>query len=221
MPELRGLIVDWGGVLTTALHDTMAAFCAADGIDYARFLAVMREWFVEHRTGDANPAHALERGEVSNDDFERVLAARLTTLDGRPVRADGLLRRMFAGFDHDPGMAGVVRRARRAGIRTALCSNSWGNDYPREGWDELFDAVVISGEVGMRKPEPRIYRHTAAALGLPPERCVFVDDLAANVRGAVAAGMVGVHHVSAERTGAELEALFHIPLLTERTVGPP
>jgi epoxide hydrolase-like predicted phosphatase len=212
VPELRGLIVDWGGVLTTALADTMAAFCAADGIDYAQFVGVMREWFADHAT-QGSPAHALERGEVSNDDFERVLAGRLTTTDGRPVQASGLLQRMFAGFDHDPGMAGIVRRARLAGIRTALCSNSWGNEYPREGWDELFDAVVISGEVGMRKPERRIYAHTAAAIGLPPAQCVFVDDLAVNVRGAVDAGMVGIRHVSAEQTGAELEALFGVPLL--------
>jgi epoxide hydrolase-like predicted phosphatase len=207
--ELRGLVVDWGGVMTTALRDCMAAFCAADGIAYDRFAAVMREWLgpAGEASIDGNPAHGLERGELAPAEFERALAERLSTPAAR-VEAAGLLDRMFATFDHDHGMAGVVRRARQAGLRTALCSNSWGNDYPRHSWTGLFDAVVISGEVGMRKPEPRIYRHTARLLGLAPPECVFVDDLATNVRGAAAVGMVGVLHVSTERTAGELEALF-------------
>ena len=213
MPELRGLIVDWGGVMTTALRECMASFCARDGIDYAVFTSVMREWLGP--AGEAslagNPAHELERGEVAVSDFEQALAARLSTPTSR-VEPKGLLTRMFSGFDSDPGMVGVVRRAKRAGVRTALCSNSWGNEYPRSGWPELFDAVVISGEVGMRKPERRIYLLTAERLGLPPEQCVFVDDLGPNVRGAVDAGMVGVRHVSAEQTAAELEALLGVAL---------
>lgn len=211
---LQGLIVDWGGVLTGALQDCMSAWCEADGIDYAHFRTVMRDWL-----GDAgaasyaeNPAHGLERGELPTHEFERALAARLTTRDGRPVQAPGLLDRMFASFEQHPDMLGVVRRARSAGIRTALCSNSWGNDYPRDGWVGLFDAVVISGEVGMRKPEERIYLHTADAIGLAPHECVFVDDLAQNVRGAAAVGMVGVRHISYEQTVDELEALFGRPL---------
>ena len=212
--EPRGLVVDWGGVLTSALDECMSAFCEADGIEYARFRAVMREWLGDAGAASVagNPAHALERGEVHARDFERELATRLTTRDGRPVRAEGLLDRLFARFSADDGMVGVVRRARAAGVRTALCSNSWGNEYPTETWDGLFDAVVISGEVGMRKPERRIYLYTAEVLGLDPPECVFVDDLAQNVRGAVAAGMVGIHHTSAERTAEELEALFGIPL---------
>jgi FMN phosphatase YigB (HAD superfamily) len=85
-------------------------------------------------------------------------------------------------------------------------------DYPRDEWDGAFDVVVISGEVGMRKPEPAIYLHTATLLGLRPEECVFVDDLSPNVRGAVDVGMVGVRHVSPEQTIDELEALFGMSL---------
>ena len=102
-------------------------------------------------------------------------------------------------------------------MKTALLSNSWGLDYPREQWAGAFDTVVISGEVGMRKPEPAIYLHTAKLLGLPPEQCVFVDDLAPNVRGAVAVGMVGVRHVSPAESIRELEALFGVSL--EDSVG--
>jgi epoxide hydrolase-like predicted phosphatase len=85
-------------------------------------------------------------------------------------------------------------------------------DYPREEWDELFDAVVISGEVGMRKPEPAIYRYAADKLQVDPAECVFVDDLGPNVKGAVAVGMVGVKFVSAEQAVEELEALFGFAL---------
>ena len=109
-------------------------------------------------------------------------------------------------------MFDVVRRARRHGIRTGLLSNSWGNAYPRHEWDGLFDAVVISGEVGMRKPEPGIYRHTADLLGVEAVRCVFVDDLSPNVSGAANVGMVGVRHIAPEQTIDELEALFGLAL---------
>jgi epoxide hydrolase-like predicted phosphatase len=98
---------------------------------------------------------------------------------------------------------------RLAGVRTALCSNSWGTDgYPRDDFGELFDVVVISGEVGLRKPDPAIYQLTAERLGLPPGECVFVDDLAANVRGAAASGMCGIHHTDTATTLTELTVLF-------------
>jgi putative hydrolase of the HAD superfamily len=109
-------------------------------------------------------------------------------------------------------MVDVVRKARAAGIRTGLLSNSWGFDYPREGWPELFDAVVISGEVGLRKPDPEIYALAADRLGLPAESIVFVDDLPPNVRAATAAGMVGVLHSEAAATAAELETLLGLSL---------
>jgi epoxide hydrolase-like predicted phosphatase len=109
-------------------------------------------------------------------------------------------------------MHGVVRRVREAGYKTALLSNSWGMDYPREGWTELFDVTVISGEVGMRKPDPDIYQLCAEQLELPPQACVFVDDLSPNVRGAVAVGMVGVLHRTYDETVVELEALFGLEL---------
>ena len=112
----------------------------------------------------------------------------------------------------DDDMLGLVRRARAAGVRTALLSNSWGDHYPEELWDGLFDAVVISGRVGMRKPDERIFRHAAGLLHLEPAECVMVDDLPHNVAGAVAAGMVGVLHTSYGATLAELEVLFDIPL---------
>jgi epoxide hydrolase-like predicted phosphatase len=212
--DLRALIVDWGGVLTTPLQDSMLAWCDADGIDYVAFRAVMKDWLGASYGDEAaiNPVHALERGEMEVPDFERELGQRLHTFDGQPVEVQGLLTRMFAGFGPLPPMIEAVRHAKAAGLATALLSNSWGNDYPREGWTELFDVVVISGEVGMRKPEPEIFRLTAGRLRLAPEQCVFVDDLMPNVRGATEVGMVGVHHVTPQATLDALEALFEVPM---------
>jgi len=215
MADSRALVVDYGGVLTEPLTDAMAQWCTAEGVVAAEFAAVMKDW-LGTSYGEAalgNPVHALERGELSVEEFERELAQRLRSVDGGAVVAAGLLTRMFAGFEvSQPMMLDALRRARSAGLRTALLSNSWGLDYPRAGWDELFDTVVISGEVGMRKPEPEIYRLAATRLGVEAAECVFVDDLAPNIRGAVAVGMVGIHHRGAEQTVSELEGVFGLSL---------
>ncbi|HEX3706214.1 MAG TPA: HAD family phosphatase [Mycobacteriales bacterium] len=214
MAELKALIVDYGGVLTSPLLGSMNSWVDEEGIDPEGFRVAMRDWLGTSYGTDAtdSPVHALERGEVEVPEFEQQLASRLTTVDGRPVEAAGLLTRMFAGFGWEPSMSEAVRHAKASGLKTALLSNSWGNEYPREGWHELFDVVVISGEVGMRKPEARIFHLAAERLGLAPEACVFVDDLAPNIVGASEVGMVGVHHVTAQQTIEELEALFGISL---------
>ena len=212
--HLRALVVDWGGVLTEPLDDAIRAWAQVDGVDYDHYVAVMRDWLGPHQGELArdNPVAALERGEIEVPRFEEQLAARLSAAIGRSVPAAGLLQRMFDHFVDAPAMAGVVLRARRAGLRTGLLSNSWGNEYPREGWDEMFDAVVISGEVGMRKPEPKIFAHMADLLGVPAEQTVFVDDLPHNVEAARAVGLVAVRHTDYASTVAELEALFGLPL---------
>ena len=217
MPEaarLRGLLVDWGGVLTGDMRVAVEAWARAVAVPLDAYVGIMRDWMGEPYGTEAllNPVHALERGEMTVPDFEVRLADALTERTGVVLRADGLLARMFETFEHAPDMSGLVRRARAAGLRTGLLSNSWGNDYPRDGWDDLFDVVVISGEVGMRKPEARIFEHALDLLGLDPEECVFVDDLPHNVAAAEALGMVGVRHRSYAETLVELEALFGIAL---------
>ncbi len=209
MTGLQALVVDFGGVLTSDLSGAMAVWLAADDIDPAQFRSVMREWLTPG--APSNPVHGLETGALPGPEFERALAARLTDRAGAPVVADGLLQRMFSAFAAEPDMYALLARARSAGIRTALLSNSWGNTYPVEELAPLFDLQVISGEVGLRKPDPAIYRLTAERLGLPPSACVFVDDLGPNVRAAAEVGMVGVRHVDAATTIAEVEALFDWP----------
>jgi putative hydrolase of the HAD superfamily len=211
---LRALIVDWGGVMTAPIGDTVRAWLDAEGIDPRRYADVMRPWVAAYAPdGDRNPIHALERGECPVEEFERELAARLARRDGGPVPAPGLVARMFAATAPCQPMYRAVAAARRAGLRTGLLSNSWGTGgYPREEFPRLFDAVVISAEVGMRKPEERIYRHAAGLLGVDPAACVFVDDLPANVAGAQAAGMTGVLYTGPEQALARLAGLLKVVL---------
>ena len=208
--QLRCLIVDYGGVLTTSVNTSFDDWAAADGIDAEALAAALRQVLTEE--GGATLVHELERGTLSSGEFEQRFAALLRHGDGGSVPAAGLLRRAFAGMATEYPMVEAVRAARGHGLRTALLSNSWGLDYDRAGWDAMFDAVVISGEVGLRKPEPAIYRLAAERLGARPQECVFVDDLVHNVHGAVAAGMVGVHHTEVGETLSELEALFGVEL---------
>jgi epoxide hydrolase-like predicted phosphatase len=209
-----GLIVDFYGVLTDGIDTAMRAWSELDDIDYLHFQDAMAEWFGDFGGFQArfNPVHALERGEMQIPDFELELTRRLTRRDGRPVSADGLVARMFSRFQDAHDMAGLVRRAKGSGLRTALLSNSWGDQYLRDGWQDMFDVVVISGEVGMRKPEARIFEHTSRLLGYDGSQVVFVDDHVANVQAAAQQGWVTIHHTSYEQTAAELETLFGIPL---------
>ena len=205
----RGLLVDWGGVLTSGLEPALRRWAELDGFDFDSYLAAVMKWLPsESVTAELNPVHALERGQLAVPDFERKLASMLVRHDGTPVPAEGLIERMFAHFEHQPAMSALVRRANERGIRTALLSNSWGNTYPRDTWDGMFDDIVISGEVGLRKPEPEIFRLAAGRLGLEPAECVFVDDLQLNVDGALAVGMTAILHTEYDETRRALETLF-------------
>jgi epoxide hydrolase-like predicted phosphatase len=222
--EIRGVIADWGGVLTTPILTTVQAWIQADGIEWESYRAVMRTWVSEAYLSDGirNPVHALERGECTGPEFERMLAAQLLLVDGGDVVAEGLLDRMFAASVPVPAMYDTIRTLRRNGFSTALLSNSWGCDeYPRADFPALFDSVVISGEIGMRKPEEEIFRHAARTLGLEPQECVFIDDIGANVAAAQACGMAGVHHTDAATTAATLQDLLGVPLAAASAPGTP
>ncbi|GAA4518465.1 MULTISPECIES: HAD family hydrolase [Nonomuraea] len=211
---VTGVLIDWGGVLTTSMADSIAKWIDADRIDGEHYRAVMRELVEVAYSGEdeENAIHALERGELDGAAFERDLAARLLTLDGMPPVAEGLLTRMFAGFERAEAMYDMLREVRGHGVKTCLLSNSWSNTYERDGWDEVFDAVVISGEVGMRKPEPRIFHHALDLIGQPGESCVFIDDIEANIVAARALGIAGIHHREPDTTILELESLLRLPL---------
>jgi putative hydrolase of the HAD superfamily len=207
--ELRtGLLVDWGGVLTTNLFASFHAYCVEAEIDPKTVLGRFR----------TDPAArellvALETGELEEQAFETRFAALLD------VEPDGLIDGLFAGVVPDTAMLEAVRMAHDGGVRTGLISNSWGvHRYPLELFSQLFHGVVISGEEGIRKPARRMYELGAERAGVAPERCVYVDDLPFNLTPAEELGMAGVHHTSAETTIPELERLLGIALRDGETV---
>jgi epoxide hydrolase-like predicted phosphatase len=200
---VKGLLVDFGGVLTTNVFDSFKAFCRAEGLPEDS----VKKLFSERGEG-LSLLRQLERGELSAD----VFSERFAPLLG--VGSENLVARLFGGVAPDEAMIGAVRRARAGGIRTGLISNSWGDGiaYEPSLMEELFDAVVISGEVGMHKPEPDIFLLGAERLDVAPGECVFVDDLRENCAGAEAVGMTAILHRGAEGTLQRLEELLGVPL---------
>jgi len=201
----RGLLVDFGGVLTTDIFESFQAFCEAEGLVPDR----VRTTFRSDDEG-RQLLFDLELGKLSEAEFEKRFARHL----GLAVeRADGLIDRLFGGMRPDRDMEMAVVMAKRQGIRTGLISNSWGSGrYELDRFPELFDGWVISGEEGIRKPDPAIYALGAERIGLPPEEIVFVDDLRGNLKPAREMGMATVHHVRAEETTRQLEELLDVKL---------
>jgi putative hydrolase of the HAD superfamily len=201
---VRGLLVDFGGVLTTNVFDSFRAFGEAEGLDPQTVKRAFRE-----DPEALSLLRELERGDIEVEEFEPRFGERIGVTD-----TDGLVGRLFGGVGPDEAMLEAVRRAGDAGISTGLISNSWGAglSYDMSLLDELFEAVVISGDVGMHKPEPAIYMLGAERLGLRTEDCVFVDDLRENCQGAEEVGMTAILHRGADRTLPELERLLGLEL---------
>ncbi|MDH2392586.1 HAD family phosphatase [Streptomyces sp. HNM0663] len=205
--SVEAVVFDYGGVLTTPVRDSIAAWLAADGIEPASFSRTLKTW-LSRTSPDGTPIHRLETGELSVAEFDSLLAAELSTVHGGPVDPVGVLGRLFAGMRSDPAMYELADDLRALGVRVGLLSNSWGNTYPRERIDALFDPVVISGEVGLRKPLAPVYQLTLERLGLPADRVLFVDDAEPNVLGARAVGMQALLHAEAAATRAAMAALI-------------
>jgi putative hydrolase of the HAD superfamily len=197
----KALLVDFGGVLTTDIWSSFAAFCEQRGLDAGAAKQLFR------KNPDALAAlRGLETGEVEPADFERRFAALLGT---EPA---GLVEGLFAGLRPDQPMLEAVGRARDAEVPTGLISNSWVMDHYTDEIRGLFDEVVISAEVSLHKPQPEIYLLAAARLDVAPEDCVFVDDLRENCAGAEAVGMTAVLHRNAAETISRVEELLGVQL---------
>lgn len=207
MTEYRGLVVDFGGVLTTSLHDSFLRFCKKEGVNPETLAQLLKS---SYPSEDPDSIVILvETGRMAAEEFERRLADILSEGLHISVPPDGLLDRMGESLELEPRMVDAVRRVRGRGVATALLSNSWGiHYYPHDLLAELFDEVVISGQVGLRKPDEEIYHLAVDGLGIPAAECVFVDDLEANVHTAERVGMRGVLHEKPEETIGELERLF-------------
>jgi putative hydrolase of the HAD superfamily len=196
------LLLDFGGVMTSSLHGRMAEFCVAAGLPADAITTALAG------TEQARSLTArAEAGLAPQRDFELMLAGQL----GLP--ADGLIAALLdtSAFTPRPETLALARRARAAGVPTGLLSNSWGGGgydvYAGFDLAAMFDAVVISHVVGLRKPEAPIYELAAARLGVTPADCVFVDDTLANVAAARELGMAAVHFTGEPAQLAEVARL--------------
>ena len=213
MRRFDALIVDFGGVLTTPLQDAMVHFADDLGIELQDLVRVALGAYAGQ---EDDLVHRFEKGHIDDEEFAADFAARLQAETGKSVDPEGLVGRIFAGMKAEEAMMEAVVTARRQGYKTALLSNSWGLSlYPRHLFPEMFDVVVISGEVGLRKPDTAIFELTIEKLGLAAERCVFVDDHPGHLKGALETGMTTVLHRSPDQTIAELEELLEIRLGAE------
>lgn len=206
---IEGLVVDWGGVVTQPLREGLAVWAEQEDLDPLGIMQSLTELIV----GEGNRLQALERGEVIRADIEPWLADIFASHGPRP-KPDGLFDRMFTPLQTDRQLLDLLRRYRESGLRTGLLSNSWGDSYDRTDWELVFDAVVISGEVGMRKPEPEIFAHVLELIELPAYSVVYVDDEYPNVLAAASYGLRAVHYdpKDPDRFNRITEALGEIPI---------
>jgi putative hydrolase of the HAD superfamily len=203
---IRALISDFGGVLTTPLSAGFIAYQEEAPIsleDLGKGMQRVADAYGEH------PLHSLERGEITEQEFARRLAEELH--DGFDLAR--LRELYFERIEPNEPMIGFVGELRRRGLRTALLTNNvreweplWGAKLPE--LDEIFEVVVDSAFVGMRKPEPGIFELTLERLGggLRAEECLFVDDIELNCEAARELGMTAVRFDHAEQAIAELRS---------------
>lgn len=205
----RGLLVDYGGVLTTSIHASFTEFCVREAIDPQAFREALGRAFADA----TSPAARIETGALAPHEFDVELARFLSEGVGAPVSAERLVERLFTGIRREPRMVEAIRRIRAAGVTTVLVSNSWGGAaYEDEVIELLFDHRVVSGEIGLRKPDAAIYEHALRLANLDASETVFIDDLPLNCDGARAVGIETIHHVEPDETIRVLEERFGVPL---------
>jgi epoxide hydrolase-like predicted phosphatase len=202
---IRAVISDFGGVLTTPLIEAFIAFQEESGVDFQSLGQAMGR-IVER--GGEHPLFELECGRITEAEFNAILEAEIE----EEVSLASFRDSYFANLHTNDRMVEFMRELRGRGLRMALLTNNvreweplWRSMIP--AIDDIFEVIVDSGFVGMRKPDPRIYELTLERLGdVRAEECVFVDDIDVNCEAARALGMRPVHFVDAEQAIAEVEA---------------
>ncbi|TRV80107.1 HAD-IA family hydrolase [Streptomyces sp. 130] len=200
-----GLILDFAGVLTASPIEVHRTWCVSEGLEPGAWRATLND----HPEGRRLYA-ALEIGAIGQTEWNEGTAALL----GEHVDPVNLMGRAWANVPPARRMIALARAARAAGHRLALLSNSFGldpfNPYEHVGIWDLFDVHVVSELEGLAKPDPAIYRLALERIGLPSERCVFVDDHEVNLPPAAELGITTVHVTDEDRAVAELEALLGV-----------
>jgi putative hydrolase of the HAD superfamily len=207
MAEIRAIVSDFGGVLTTPLLAAFAAFQDDSGISPENLGKAMREGLAE---GEELPLFRLERGEISEDEFIERLEDGLEVVLGHRPHLHHFREKFWGALHPNEPMIELMRELQGSGLKMAMLTNNvrewepiWRAMLPV---DEIFEEIVDSAFVGVRKPEARIYELTLERIGMPAEACLFVDDLQVNCEGAEAAGMRAVHFRDNEQATAEIRA---------------
>ncbi len=204
---IRAVISDFGGVLTTPLAGSFEAVSDRCGIELDDLARAFEA--VAARDG-AHPLFELECGRLTEPQFVAAIEQTLRRQLGREVSFAEFTEALWGGLAPNEPMIELMAALRAEGYRMALLTNNVREWEPR--WramvpvDEIFEVVVDSAFVGMRKPDPAIYELTVEQLGVPATECLFVDDLERNCEAARETGMHAVHYRSADQTTAEVLA---------------
>jgi putative hydrolase of the HAD superfamily len=195
------LILDFGGVLTTRMRLNGQAFEKSEGLEPGAYFAAL------NKNPEGIRVYAdLEVGRATQEDWNRVIGKILG------IDPTDLMRRALANLRPEAVIIDAVQRARAAGIKVAMLSNSFGlepfNPYAELGMLDGFDAVILSELERVRKPSPAIYQRVLDALELTGPECVFVDDHIDNLPPAEALGITTIHHTDPEETVRQLDALL-------------
>jgi epoxide hydrolase-like predicted phosphatase len=205
MSRPRAVISDFGGVLTTPLINAFEAYRKSSGIQPEALGAAMGR--IQERTGE-HPLFELEKGRITEAAFMHELEAELG--DGTSMAE--FRSTYFANLHPNEPMLALMRDIRGRGLRVAMLTNNvreweaqWKAMIP--DLDEIFEFIVDSAFVGMRKPDPGIYMLTVDRFGdgIEPADCVFVDDIEHNCEAAAELGMTAVHFTGAETAIPEIE----------------
>jgi epoxide hydrolase-like predicted phosphatase len=210
MSRIQAVVSDFGGVLTSPLMNSFAAFQEAEGVPLEALGRAMAA--LAGRDG-ANPFYELEKGRISEAAFLDALSEQLRADLGRPVELHGFAETYMNALDPNQPMIDYMRELRERRYRMAICTNNireweqrWRAKLPV---DEIFEVVVDSSAVGTRKPERRIYEITLEELGVPAEAALFVDDLEINCDAARELGMTAVWFRDTNQAIAEIEAALN------------
>jgi putative hydrolase of the HAD superfamily len=200
-----GLILDFGGVLTTPIADSITAFEESEGLTPGLYKLLV------HGTAPGRELHhALERGEVSQADWNAAIAQLLG------VEPQNLMGRTMAALKPSQLVIDAAQFLRARGVRVGILTNTFGlapyNPYDGYELQTRYDALVLSEREGLRKPDPGIYKVMLDRLSLPAASCVFVDDIDTNLDPARKLGMTTVLARDAEQVVYDLQNLFDIPL---------
>jgi putative hydrolase of the HAD superfamily len=209
--KLGGAIFDYGGVMSYSPLWRSQILAEEMGVPADVFSKII--FFGESCDGSVNPWHEAECGrQPLNDEFARLMQKRLIP-HGATFDLDVFIRWVSEAINEpDPVMVQAVKELREIGVPVALLTNA-----VREFRQviettlpvyELFDVIVDSSEVGLRKPDPLIYELTASRLNLAPVDCLMVDDLVANVDGANNVGMTGLLFSDSDKTAIEIRNYF-------------